>query len=216
MTNEQATIEEQTDWPGEPGGLDLPPRPRRRLLGASRDPRQLAMPAVLLIAIGFIAGVLVEKGQGSSSSSSVSGGFASRLASLRSAAGGGGSGGSGLLAERESGGGSLFAGRGSGALAGGPGAGGATIGQVAYISGRTLYVSTLEGNTVKVTTSAASTVSKTVSSSVHAIHPGETVVVTGSPGANGSIAAESIRVSEAGGFGGGLGGSGGGPALFGK
>ncbi|MGA7704594.1 MAG: hypothetical protein WB998_06820, partial [Solirubrobacteraceae bacterium] len=103
-----------------------------------------------------------------------------------------------------------------------------------------------EGNTMKVKTSDASTVSKTVKSDVKGIHPGETVIVTGSSGAGGSVQAESIRVSEAGAsgglgalFGGGLrggagatqgsasasgdsssssgtSGSGGEPALFGK
>jgi len=69
-------------------------------------------------------------------------------------------------------------------------------------------VTNTEGNTVKVTTSAGSTVSKTVESDVKGIHPGETVIVMGANGANGSISAESIRVSKAG-SGGGLG------ALFG-
>ncbi|MGA9875508.1 MAG: hypothetical protein WBQ21_06845, partial [Solirubrobacteraceae bacterium] len=54
-----------------------------------------------------------------------------------------------------------------------------------------------------------STVTKTVKSDVKSIHPGETVIVTGSAGTNGAVSAESIRVSEAGASGGGLG------ALFG-
>jgi hypothetical protein len=116
-------------------------------------------------------------------------------------------------------------------LGGGPsGAAGATVGQVAYVSGNTLYVTNAEGNTVKVRTSVASTVTKTVKTDVKGIHPGETVVVTGSSGTNGAISAESIRVSEAGANGGfgalfggrgggsgrsGSGGRGGEPALFG-
>ncbi len=71
-------------------------------------------------------------------------------------------------------------------------------------------MTTAEGNTVKVTTSPSSSVTKTVKSSAHAIHPGETVLVTGSAGANGAIAAQSIRVGAA--TGGLLGGGGG---LFG-
>ena len=105
--------------------------------------------------------------------------------------------------------GALFGGggaSGSGSGSGGGGAG-ATIGQVAYVSGHTLYVTDAEGNTVKVTTSAGPTVTKTVKANVKGIHPGETVIVTGSAGANGAISAESIRVGEA--SGGGLG------ALFG-
>ena len=53
---------------------------------------------------------------------------------------------------------------------------GATTGQVAYLSGSTLYVTNAEGNTIKVTTSPASTVTKTVKADVKGIHPGETVL----------------------------------------
>jgi hypothetical protein len=114
------------------------------------------------------------------------------------------------------------------------GAAGRTTGQVAFLQGSTLYVTTAEGNTVKVTAPAGATVTKTVKASVGSIHPGETVVVTGAAGANGALSAESIRVGEnveAGGLSallgaggtsskgaaGGAGGAGGGePALFGK
>jgi hypothetical protein len=70
-------------------------------------------------------------------------------------------------------------------------------------------VTTAEGNTVKVTTSAGTAVTKTVKADVPGIHPGETVLVTGTPGANGAVSAESIRVG--GGLGGGLGALFGGP-----
>ena len=40
--------------------------------------------------------------------------------------------------------------------------------------------------------------SKTVSTSVHSIHPGDTVIVRGSQGGNGSITASSISISSAG------------------
>jgi hypothetical protein len=191
---------------------ELPPRPRRRLLA----PVPLALLGVLLIACGFIAGVLVEKGQTSSSSSGGSAaGLASRFAALRGASGTG----SGTSAG-SSGGGPV-----GGFAAGGSSAGGgATIGQVAYIDGSTLYVTNTEGNTVKVKTSAASTVTKTVKANVKGIRPGETVAITGATGANGTVDAESIRIG--GGAGAGLGalfsgsgrGSRGGsePALFGK
>lgn len=237
MTDEQTTVEQRDDWAEEPDDFEepepleeLPRRPRRQLLGAGADPKRLALLAVLLTACGFVAGVLVEKGQ-SSSSSTTSAGLASRLAGLRSTAASGGRGGSFFSG---SGGAGLFSG--SGGRGGGAGA---TAGQVAYVSGGTLYVTTAEGATVKVTTSAASTVTKTVKGSVKGIRPGETVIVTGSTGANGAVQAESIRVSEAGGlgagglgalFGGARGGGGGassggsgggeaasgGPALFGK
>ena len=173
---------------------ELPRRPRHRLL----TPLPVALLVVLMTACGFIGGVLVEKGEGSSNASAATGSaLASRFAALRAAAGGstGGAGASGGA-------------RGFGGL-GGLAGGGATVGQVAFIRGDTLYVTTSEGNTVKVTTSAGSTVTKTVKSDVKKIHPGETVIVTGSKGEDGAVAAESVRVSE-GGEGAGLG------ALFGS
>jgi hypothetical protein len=163
---------------------ELPPRPRRRLF----TPIPLALLGVLLLACGFIGGVLVEKGQPSSAGPGTSAsGLASRLAGLRSS-------GSAVPGG--------FAGRFGGA-------GGATIGEVSYVSGDTLYVTSAEGNTVKITTSPASSITKTVKFDVHGIHPGETVVVRGTKGTNGAVSAESITVSAAGLTSGGLG------ALFG-
>ncbi|MFZ1155619.1 MAG: hypothetical protein WAN93_12015, partial [Solirubrobacteraceae bacterium] len=73
----------------------------------------------------------------------------------------------------------------------------------------TLYMTNFEGNTVKVTTSAGTSVTKTVKSAVKAIHPGETVTVTGATGAEGAVSAESISVgSSSGGLADLLGGSG--------
>ncbi len=206
MSPEQITVEQPEEWLQEPAESELPARPRRRLLGVGGNPIPLALIGVLLVACGFIGGVLVEKGQSSSSSSSGgASGLASRLAALRGSlgAGAGGSTSGGASFGRGSSGGS------AGGLFGGASAGGATVGQVAYVSGDTLYVTNSEGATIKVRASAASTVTKTVKAHVESIHPGETVIVTGSAGANGAISAESIRVSEAGALGGGLG------ALFG-
>ena len=158
-------IEEEGEWPDEPA--ELPRRPRRRLL----TPVPLALLAVLLIACGFIAGVVVEKGQGSSGSSS--GAAASRAS--RFSALGGGTAGAGTRTGATSNGGASGGSPGSGTAGGGP-----VSGQVAYMTGSTLYVTTAEGNTVKVTTSAATSVTKTVkTASVKGVHPGETVTITG-------------------------------------
>jgi hypothetical protein len=204
---------EDDEWLQEP---ELPRRPRRRLLGTGANRAFLALLAVLLVACGFIGGVLVEKGQTSSSpaATGAAGGFASRLAALR-----GGTSSTGSAAAAASGGG----------FGGLLGAGGArpTAGTVAYLAGDTLYVTNAEGNTVKVTTSAATSVTKTVGATVKAIRPGETVTVTGTTGAGGAVSAESIRVGSTGGglaalFGGGAGagasgrgGANGGQSLFG-
>jgi hypothetical protein len=205
MSDEQATIPDlpagaETREPaatlpdGEPGGAwqqdddlqALPPRPRRRLL----SPLPVALLCVLLTACGFIGGVLVQKGQGTTNgSTSGTGGFASRLAALRGGGGTGSSGGSGGAAtgSRAAGVAALFGG-------GGPTGASATVGQVSFVQGGTLYVTNAEGNTVKVHAPAGTTVTKTVSSSTKAIHPGETVVVTGAAGSDGAVTAEAIRV----------------------
>jgi hypothetical protein len=177
----------------EPGGdwlhdsEELPPRPRRRLLGAGGNPMALALIGVLLLACGFIGGVLVEKGETSSSSSSAGGAssFASRIAALR--------GGASSTSARS---GAAAAATGGFASAGG--GGGLTSGQVAYLAGNTLYVTDIEGNTIKVKTTPATSVTKTVKATVNAIHPGETVTVTGATGSNGAVSAESIRVGSSG------------------
>jgi hypothetical protein len=226
-----ARFDEHDDWLEEPE--ELPRRPRRRLLGAGGNPIFLSLLGVLLVACGFIAGVLVEKGQGSSTSSAgASAGLASRIAGLRGAAGTGtgasADAGTGTGGANPSGAGRAGAGGFAGVFAGA--GGGATAGQVAFIAGSTLYVTTAQGNTVKVRTSPASSVTKTVTASVKGIHPGETVLVTGT-NSNGTISAESIRVGGGGGLGGigalfggsgsggssaGSGRSGGEPALFGE
>jgi hypothetical protein len=209
--------EDAQDW-DEPLE-ELPPRPRRRLLGTGGNPVLVALLAVLLTACGFIGGVLVEKGQGNSAPSAGAGaaGIASRFAALR----GGGTSGTGARS-------------GASAAGGFPGAGTAggrpVSGQVAYLAGSTLYVTNSEGNTVKVTTSPATSVTKTVKATAKGIHPGETVTVIGAAGANGTVSAESISVGSAGsgiaalfgasgargGSGNSGGGSGGAPALFGN
>jgi hypothetical protein len=171
-------VEQESDWLDDES--ELPRRPRRRLL----TPIPLALLAVLLIACGFIGGVLVQKGQGGAS------GFPS-LSALK------GSLPAGAPARTSSSGG-------SGAKGGGrafPGVGGAsgsiTTGEVAYVRGNTLYVTDSQGNTVKVSAAAGSKVTKTVSTKASSIHPGATVVVLGSKAKNGSISASSISVSSA-------------------
>ncbi len=217
---------------------ELPPRPRRRVLA----PLPLALLAALAIACGFIAGVLVEKGQsgGSTAAAGAGGAFASRLAALRGGTGGGGAG-SALPSSSSTGSGSAADAAGTGSPAGSRGLGAAgasaTVGQVAYANKGTLYVTTSEGNTVKVTAASGASVTKTVKASIKAIHPGETVIVAGTSSASGAVSASSIRIgsvasaigggsgllgggSTAGGAssGAGAGGSAGGgePQLFGK
>jgi hypothetical protein len=167
---------------------ELPRRPRRRLVAG--NPIVLALLGVLLIACGFIGGVLVEKGETSSSSST--GSAASLVSRFRALRGAGAAGASAS----------------SGGASGGftrP-----TAGTIAYLAGSTLYVTNSEGNTIKVTTSPATSVTKTVKASVDGIHPGETVTITGETAKNGTVDAESISVGGGGGLAALLGGLGGG------
>lgn len=190
-----------------------PPRPRRRLLRPDEGTAlKLALLGVLLLACGFIGGVLVEKGQTASTAGSGGGGLAARFAALRggasasspSGAGGAAAGGSPPAGEASAGGGSPAAGAsgGGGFPSGftgrfrGAGGGGVVIGEVAYIQGSTLYVSDAEGNTVKITTSPASSITKTVTTDVHGIHPGDTVVVRGPKSTGGAVSAESVTVDN--------------------
>lgn len=184
-----------TTYPSERQWIDpvdeLPPRPRRRLL----TPLTGALLAVVLTACGFVAGVLVEKGQ------TGTGGTAGAAAGLRR-------GGFGLGAAASTG---SAAGAGSAAAAGARA--NATIGQVANVQGRTLYVTTTSGDTVAVKVPAGETLTRATTASVAAVHPGDTVIVQGATGPDGSVTASSVRATAAnastGGFG-GLGGLGGG------
>jgi hypothetical protein len=181
------SAEQEDEWLDDES--ELPRRPRRRVL----TPIPLALLAVLLIASGFIGGVLVQKGQGGTASPSggASGRFPS-LAALKGAVPGAGAGGgtSSAGGSTANGGPSAFPGiRGAGS--------GVTTGEVAYVRGNTLYVTDSQGNTVKVSAAAGSKVTKTVSTKASSIHPGATVVVLGSKAKNGSISASSISVSSA-------------------
>ncbi len=174
---------EQDEWLEDPE--ELPPRPRRRLLGTGANPIFLALLAVLAIACGFIGGVLVEKGQTPSGSvGGATAGLAARFSALR-----GGTSSTTARSGAAGAAGELF----------GAGAGRPTSGTVAYLAGSTLYVTNAEGNTVKVKTSAGTNVTKNVKASVTGIHPGETVTVTGAAAANGTVNAESISVGASGG-----------------
>jgi hypothetical protein len=208
-----ATSDAQDRW--AQADAELPPRPRRRLLRTDGGGAlKLALLGVLLLACGFIGGVLVEKGQtASTTGSGASGGsgLAARLAALRGGASPRSPGASSASPAGEaapgggtSSGGGGFPSRFAGRFRGG-GGGGAVIGEVSYIQGHTLYVSDAEGSTVKITTSPASSITKTVTTDVHGIHPGDTVVVRGPKGASGAVSAESVTVGTGGG---GIGGGG--------
>lgn len=178
----------------------LPGRPRRRWLNL----KTAALFALVLGAVGFYAGVRVEKSQMPSSSSSLGGLSAlGTAAASRSGAGGGAAtaatggtssaAGAGAGAARRSGSGAGglsggFRGLGGGGAAGG----GATFGTVSSISGNSIYITDVSGNTIKVTLSGATKVSKSTTVGKKAVRPGDTVVVQGAKGANGTVSASTV------------------------
>lgn len=150
----------------------LPTRPRRKLL----TPLTAGLAALLVGALGFWLGVKVQKEHGSSTGGVTAAGLTARKATSGKATFTGG-----------------FAPPGSGS-----GASAATTGEVAYISGSTLYVTDSEDNTVKVATTAATNVSHTVAThSISAIHPGDTITVQGAKSKSGAITATSVTLSTA-------------------
>jgi hypothetical protein len=167
-------------WRDGPDADFLPPRSRGRLL----RPLTVVLFAASLAGAGFLGGVLIEKHQ-LPSSSSAAGARSVASTSVRSAGAGG--------APSTGGSGGASSTGGSGAVAG----------QVSTVSGGTLYVTDSSGNTIKVTTSPASQITKTAAASVYSVHPGDTVVIQGVAGANGTIAATAVRDSGTGGSAGG-------------
>jgi hypothetical protein len=140
-------------------------------------------------ACGFIGGVLVQKGQSSSSPTLVGAGAASRFAGAGGATGASGAAGAG----------GRFA-----SLFGGAGSRG-TVGTVSNINGDKLYVTTAAGNMVEVRLTPSSKVTKSQSVKSNAIQPGDSVVVAGITASDGTVTASSVSDSGGAGAGGGLG-----------
>jgi hypothetical protein len=149
---------------------DLPRRRRTRLL----TPFTLMLALVLLAAGGFVAGVLVEKGQ--TTTASALGGPNGVTAGATGARGFGGQ---------------------SAGFAGGGGSRG-TIGTVTNVDGSKLYVATTGGTTVEVQTTPTTKITKSESTKAKAIHPGDAVVVSGITASNGTVTASSLSDSGAG------------------
>lgn len=140
-----------------------PPRPRRRL-----TPLTGALTAVLLVAVGFLGGALVQKHVGDDGGR----------------AGGMPSGPPGGMPAMAAGGAGAAGGR-----------AGATIGEVANVKGGVLYVTDADGNTLKVTAAKGATVTRTGDAEPREIRPGEQVVIEGEV-RDGAISATSIRAGD--------------------
>jgi len=178
LGNENETTEERWDEVPERDEWDelseeeLPPRPRNRFL----RPLPIALLALLIASTGFLAGVLVQKGNGGSNGGGLPSG--AELPGLASA-GGSGDGASALpafaSASQES----------------------AASGTVSSVDGDTIYVKEADGTVVAVRAQDGSTITRDAVVGARAIHPGDSVVVQGSK--NGStVSASAISATEAG------------------
>ena len=153
---------------------DWQPEPEAEELATPGRPRRrwwsrktAALAAAILCAAAFYTGVRVEKGQLSTATT------APTAAASTAGAGHGG-----------------FPG---GALGGAN----ASIGTVSSVDGNTIYLTDTSGNVVKVKLSSATKVTKSESASKTSVRPGDTVVVQGAKGSNGTITATSVSDSGA-------------------
>jgi hypothetical protein len=143
----------------------------------------IALMVLLGVSAGFLVGVLLQKDSGSSSSNNPAGGDFAALAQQF-----GGS---------FPGGGANGAPTGNGAATDGAttGGGNGTTGQVKLIDGTNVYVTDSTGKTIKVATTADSKVAVAQASSLSALKVGDTVVVVGTAGSDGTVNATSITAS---------------------
>jgi hypothetical protein len=158
-----------------------PPRPRRRL-----TPLSGALLAVLLVALGFVGGALVQKHVGEDGGAGAGGFSGMPPGGMPAGMAAGGA--------RAGAAGGASAGSGSGA----PGSGtGASVGEVTTVKGDVLYVTDASGNTVKVKAAKGATVTRTADARPREIRPGEQVVIQGAT-RDGTVTATSIRAGELG------------------
>jgi hypothetical protein len=166
------------------------PRPRRRARALT-----FALGGALLIAAGFLGGVLLQKHEdhGSTSAASARNALAGRFA-------GAGTGATGTTVAGGTGGGG---GRGFGGFGGGgAGGAGAVTGTVKLVDGTNVYVTDTSGNVVKIATGPTSQLTKTDPATTKDVAPGDVVIVRGTPNSDGSYTAQTLVISSAAALGG--------------
>ena len=170
------------------------PRPRRRAHTLT-----FALGGALLVAAGFLGGVLLQKHEdhGSTSAASGRGALAARFAGLTSGAG---TGATGTTVAGGAGGGG--GGRGFGGFGGGAGGGGAVTGTVKLVDGSNVYVTDTSGNVVKIATGPSSQLTKTDPATVKDVAPGDIVIMRGTLNSDGSYTAQTLVISSAASLGG--------------
>lgn len=169
---------------------ELAARPAR-----GRLPRvTLALGAGVLVAAGFIGGVLVQKhyGGGTGGGTGRAGAFASAFAGGRGSATG--AAGTGTTGRGGFGGGGTG---GTGGFGAGGGFGGNSItGSITVVSGDTLYITASDGTVYTVKTSGSTSVSISSSGSLSQLKPGQKVTVSGSSGSGGTVDATTITAGN--------------------
>lgn len=144
--------------------------------GRSTSKVTLVLVGVVVLVVGFLGGILTHRayaGTGTSNSSTQAG----------SPSRNGFNGGNGFRRPGA-----------SGAPNGGGNGFGGTFGTIDHISGNTVYVKTSDGTIVKVTVGSGTTISITKDGKVTDLSAGQTVVVQGQTGSDGSVNAN--RISE--------------------
>jgi len=165
--------QQQHDWDTPEHDAQVTPgRPRRRFLNR----KSAALAAAITCIAGFLAGVEIEKSQLSNTATATA-------ATSSGAAGASGGAGAGARA---------------GFLGGAGGGGNASIGTIASVNGKTIYLTDSSGNTVKVTLSSATKITKSTPVSKTSVRPGDTVVIQGLKNSNGTITATSVSDNGAG------------------
>ena len=71
----------------------------------------------------------------------------------------------------------------------------ATVGTVANVDGKTLYVTDSSGATIRVKTTSNSKIARTAVAKVAAVHPGDTVIVQGDKSSSGTVTATSVTAT---------------------
>lgn len=166
--------------------LSIPPRADNLAEElAARPPRAklpkvtLALAAGILIAAGFVGGVLVQKhlGGGTGTGSARAGALASFGAGR--------------------GRGSFTGGAGSGLGGTGSGAGANSItGSITVVSGDTLYITASNGTVYTVKTSGSTAVQISSTGALSQLKPGQTVTISGTQGSGGTVNATTITAGN--------------------
>jgi hypothetical protein len=125
-----------------------------------------ALVALILVALGFLGGVLQAKHSGTTTSSS---------------------GGAAALAGARTGGTAGFGGQ--GATAGGATS---TVGTVKIVDGSTIYLTTGNGSVVKVSTTGATRMQVTATGTAGGLKVGSSVIIEGTTDASGDVHATSV------------------------